>query len=309
MYAETISDRPALNRETAPNAATGVDWTKPPSRFLDVGHSELAYRRVGSGPDVLLVHGWPVHMATWRGVVAHLSEDYTCHLLDLPGAGFSRCHDIHRIGLGAHVDTLREALAQLELGRFAVVAHDSGAAIARHVIADDERVTGLVMGNTEIPGHFPPLLALYIAIAKIPGGPRMFKTLMRSRTFRRSSLAFGTCFADLDQIDGPFHDMVTRPMLESPKRLRETMQLLNTLDIDVIKNLGRIHRKIQAPVQLIWGADDPFFPLDKARRMVDDFPAGGDITVLDPGKLFVHEERPADFATATATFLADCFAR
>jgi pimeloyl-ACP methyl ester carboxylesterase len=38
-----------------------------PDRFLDVGGGgEVAYRRVGVGPDVLFVHGWPVSSATFR---------------------------------------------------------------------------------------------------------------------------------------------------------------------------------------------------------------------------------------------------
>ena len=39
-------------------------FRRPPERFLDVGTGEVAYRRVGSGPDVLFVHGWPVSGAT-----------------------------------------------------------------------------------------------------------------------------------------------------------------------------------------------------------------------------------------------------
>src|SRR5262245_53887289 len=59
----------------------------PPRAFLDVGHSRLAYRRFGQGPDVVLVHGWPLHSATFRRLVPLLADAFTCHLFDLPGAG------------------------------------------------------------------------------------------------------------------------------------------------------------------------------------------------------------------------------
>lgn len=44
-----------------------------PQRFLDVGAGEVAYRRVGIGPDVLFVHGWPVSGATFRTLLPHLA--------------------------------------------------------------------------------------------------------------------------------------------------------------------------------------------------------------------------------------------
>ena len=48
-------------------AADATDlFRRPPDRFLDVGAGEVAYRRVGTGPDVLFVHGWPVSGATFR---------------------------------------------------------------------------------------------------------------------------------------------------------------------------------------------------------------------------------------------------
>ena len=46
----------------------------PPLRFLDVGGAEVAYRRVGSGPDVLFVHGWPVNSATFRTCLLYTSD-------------------------------------------------------------------------------------------------------------------------------------------------------------------------------------------------------------------------------------------
>jgi haloalkane dehalogenase len=61
-----------------------------PDALLDVGAGDVAYRRVGLGPDVLFVHGWPVSGATFRTLLPYLSSQVTCHIIDLPGAGSSR---------------------------------------------------------------------------------------------------------------------------------------------------------------------------------------------------------------------------
>ena len=51
------------------------------------------------------------------------------------------------------------------------------------------------------------------------------------------------------------------------------------------------------PVQLVWGEDDPFFPVAQAREMVATFP-NARLHVVPNSKLFVHEERPQEVAEA-----------
>ena len=40
-----------------------------PTARVDLGHSKVAYYRFGSGPDLVFVHGWPLHAATFRKIV------------------------------------------------------------------------------------------------------------------------------------------------------------------------------------------------------------------------------------------------
>ena len=58
-----------------------------------------------------------------------------------------------------------------------------------------------------------------------------------------------------------------------------------------------MHRRIDVPVQLVWGDHDPFFPVERATDMVDTFP-NADLRVIEGAGLFAHEERPAEVAQA-----------
>ncbi|WP_223266827.1 pimeloyl-ACP methyl ester esterase BioH [Luteimonas gilva] len=49
-------------------------------------HIEVA----GSGPALVLVHGWAMHGGVFAPLVARLRDRYTLHLVDLPGHGYSR---------------------------------------------------------------------------------------------------------------------------------------------------------------------------------------------------------------------------
>lgn len=44
----------------------------------------------GSGPDLVLVHGWGMHRGVWGKAAEDLAADYCLHLVDLPGHGSAR---------------------------------------------------------------------------------------------------------------------------------------------------------------------------------------------------------------------------
>jgi pimeloyl-ACP methyl ester carboxylesterase len=58
-----------------------------------------------------------------------------------------------------------------------------------------------------------------------------------------------------------------------------------------------LHRRIDAPVRLVWGDQDPFFPIARARSMVATFP-NADLVEIPGAGLFSHEERPQAVADA-----------
>lgn len=272
--------------------------------LLDAGPSQVGHRVRGRGPDVLLVHGWPLDGDTWRHIVPHLERTLTCHVIDLPGTARSAWTDPREISIAGHARALLLAIDRLGLERVAIVAHDSGAGIARIAAAElGARCTGLVLANTEIPGHHPPLLELLLRISRLPGGRSVLPAMMRSRVIRRSPLVFGGCFSDPRFVDGEFSRIFVEPLLEDPRRLGGQLALLETFDWSALDEIARTHARITAPVRMIWGAEDRWFPLAKARPMLAQFPGGAELEVLSPGKLFVHEERPREWAAIARQFL------
>ena len=43
-----------------------------PHDWIDLGYCKLPHWKVGTGPDVVLGHGWPVDSRTWRHVLPRL---------------------------------------------------------------------------------------------------------------------------------------------------------------------------------------------------------------------------------------------
>lgn len=52
--------------------------------------ANLYIESTGTGPNLVLLHGWGMHGAVWQPLVKRLSKVFTLHLVDLPGMGLSR---------------------------------------------------------------------------------------------------------------------------------------------------------------------------------------------------------------------------
>lgn len=268
-----------------------------PARHIDVGAGEAAYRTVGSGPDVLFVHGFPVSGATFRCLLPYLADHVTCHVIDLPGAGDSRFDDTSAISFDQHVLSVRKIVDELGLDDVAPVGHDSGGMIARHALAGDERVRSWGLINTEQPQGLGWRFRLFLAGRKSPGLASILGWASGKPLVRRNKFVFGDAFADKSLLDGEFEEFFLTPLATIPARQRAAASILKTFDTDRVTELGAVHKKMREPVKLVWGAKDPFFPVDRAREMVDTF-ADASITVIDDAGLFSHEERPAEVAAA-----------
>lgn len=274
-----------------------------PTRSVQVGANEVATWTIGDGPHLVLLHGWPLHAATFRKHVPTLARSFTCHLIDLPGAGRTR-------GAGAtgslpgYAQVVRAVIDELGLPRYGLLAHDSGGAVARLVAADeDDRVRALVLAGTEIPGHHAWQIQFLRASLAFPGGAGMLMASMRSAAIRRSPLGFGGCFSDPAYVDGEFFDLFVAPLLASRAVADGHLALLKNFDWAVIDGLAAAHARIRAPACLIWGERDPFFPAPKARAMAGQFAGETEFHVIPRARLFCHEDHADEFLALAGPFL------
>jgi pimeloyl-ACP methyl ester carboxylesterase len=274
-----------------------------PAQVVETPAARLPVRRYGSGPALLLVHGFPLSGFTWRRLLPELSRRYTCYVPDLPGMGESEWSDATDFSFPGQGRTLKVLADRLGLARYSVLAQDTGGTFARFLALEDgARVAKLALINTEIPRHRPPWIPLYQALMRAPGTLSAFRLLLGSRAFLRSPMGFGGCFCDLGLIEGDFHAQVVVPLLRSPRRRDGMRRYLIGARWAPVDALERDHARLAMPVRLIWGADDPTFPLALAREMVKQFP-DAQLTSIPGARLLVHEEKPAEVVAAVVEFL------
>lgn len=99
------------------------------SHFLDIAGVKYHYLDEGEGEVLLLVHGNPTWSFAWRNFVKDLSEDYRVVAVDHIGCGLSDKPQDYPYNLDQHIRNLSQLIAELDLRRVTLIAHDWGGAI------------------------------------------------------------------------------------------------------------------------------------------------------------------------------------
>ncbi|MFE5889701.1 alpha/beta fold hydrolase [Streptomyces sp. NPDC056462] len=98
--------------------------------FADVDGVRMHYVSGGSGPPVVLIHGWPQTWYGWWPIMPELAEHHTVYAVDLPGLGDSTGSPsgYDKATLARYVHTL--IADRLGVRDARVIGHDFGAAVA-----------------------------------------------------------------------------------------------------------------------------------------------------------------------------------
>lgn len=87
----------------------------------------IAVRHVGSGPPLIILHGWTSNHMEWLPYAEQLSEHYTVYLWDARGHGGHAVANAESVTIGAMARDLAMLMARYDLTRSYIVAHSMGA--------------------------------------------------------------------------------------------------------------------------------------------------------------------------------------
>jgi pimeloyl-ACP methyl ester carboxylesterase len=103
--------------------------------FLRYRGLQVFVRRAGSGPVLLLLHGYPTGSYDWHCVWQGLARSHTVVALDMLGLGFSDKPLHHPYRIADHADLHDWLIDHLGIQRPTLVAHDLGVTVAQEMLA------------------------------------------------------------------------------------------------------------------------------------------------------------------------------
>jgi pimeloyl-ACP methyl ester carboxylesterase len=269
----------------------GVSSPELAKRDVMLRGLRVHYAEAGSGPALLLIHGFLVSHREWLPVLPHLTGTFRCILPDLPGFGGSdkRAPGDYPYTREAFAETIADLMTALDLPRAHVCGHSMGGSIAITLAADHpERVQRLVLIDS---ASYPFSIPLKGKIPLLPViGPLLFKRLYGRGLFHdyfQNDVWSGHPGVDRAQVDAYYDDF------DSPEAREAGYAVLQrTVDLGA---LGPKIGRVRAPTLIIWGDEDRIFPLGLGHRLVKDI-AGARLRIVDTCGHAPNEEKPEETA-------------
>lgn len=259
-------------------------------QHVSVNGLSIAYRHAGSGPALVLLHGFSLDSRSWRPQIEALSERFTILAWDAPGAGESQDPPATFL-IADWADALAAVLDAAGVQRAHVVGLSWGGLLAQEFYrGHSSRVISLVLAGTYAgwKGSLPapqPQQRLDAAVKDALLAPGAFVQKYLPGMFGDSP--GDHVRRELGRIMADFHPAGFRLMAAALARA-DTRELLPT---------------IRVPTLLIWGDADKRSPLDIGRTLSDAIP-GARLEVLRGAGHLSNLEQPTEFNALVRDF---CF--
>ena len=260
----------------------------------EVTAGELAYLELGDAEDpaVVLLHGLGTTSHLWRRFAPMLSPWMHVLVPDLFGAGDSRPNPDADLTLAGQTEAIREFMQGKRVERFAAVGHGFGGGIAQ-LLALEAGAEALVLIDTVAFGEWPSETVREAQGRSPRSGPAFAEAVVRTSF----DLGMGHRPALADEELEEYLRSVRDE--EGSARFFRFVRALDGSGLD-----GREDdlARLDIPVLILWGEDDPFLPVELGERLADLFPRAS-AAVLPGCRHFLPEDAPDTVAPLVFQFL------
>lgn len=175
-----------------------VSWKNKGKTLTIKGH-EIFYIQEGTGPSLLILHGYPYNTFEWKLVWDTLVEHYSITTFDYLGMGFSDKPKDHAYSFKEHCEIINELLNHLNISATHILSHDLGVSIAQELITRDLEkknyfeILSLVYmnGGLFMDTYQPRLIQRLLSQSPKPIGKFLSKMLSKPKLDKAIKKVFG----------------------------------------------------------------------------------------------------------------------
>ena len=252
----------------------------------------------GSGPALLLMHGFPTSCYDWRGVIDSLDSSHRCVAFDFPGFGLSEKPVAYSYSLFQQADVAESLMVALGIERAHVVSHDMGTSVHCELLArqHEGRLGFRVLSSTFLNGSMLQWLATITPFQEL---------LASNKTLPQ---AIELCNSVFDAYIPGLKNIMKRPECVSEEDALVMTELLRYQDgnrrlpaiagymreryVNSERWLGALGRA-SASAQFVWADGDPIANVEMGRKLHELYPEARYVELAGLGHFLLMEDPAA----------------
>ena len=265
-------------------------------------NTQIIYRIIEGNPSltILFLHGLGENLRTWEKIENQLKIPYRLLLVDLPGHGQSPLPRRTNYSHENLASLLWDFVEDIGAGDLMIVGHSLGGNLALRMAAmRPEKIKGLFLLSPSVFDTrgfpFPRLLTNNIFIR-----PFLNAVIRRTvRSTKRLTKILQQAVFDETVVDEGLIQRIIKPIVDNSKSYLTLIYLFR--DSSRNRKLPDF-RKIQVPVSVINGTEDPWVKPEEARRLAHLLPESELILLPFCGHM-PQEEKPNEVARKLEEFI------
>lgn len=266
------------------------------------GH-EVAYRRAGRGPVLLLLHGIAGSSETWIPAMRLLQEDHEVLAPDFLGHGKS-AKPLGDYSLGNHAAGVRDLLHLLGIERATVVGQSFGGGVAMQFAYQfPERCERLVLVDA---GGLGREVSWLLRLMTFPAAEYVMPLVFLPQVRSLGDAVFGFLRARGCRHDGGqeiWRSYTSLTEAANRHAFVRTMRAVVDPGGQAVTAMDRLYLAAGMPTLIIWGERDRIIPLVHAYRAHEAIP-NSRLDVIEGVGHYPHVEDPSRFVEILREFLA-----
>ena len=255
----------------------------------------------GSGPTVLLIHGFGTNTFTWRYVLPDLARDHRVVAVDLKGFGKSDKPFDERYSARDQAELLIQLILDRDLRDLTIIGHSYGGGVALLLgLEADARLKGrlsklVLLDTIAYPQSVPVFFRLLEAPVVSQVGVRMAPPDFQIR------MALRIAFYDNKKVGADEVAAYSEPMKTAAGKhaIIQSARQIVPPDLDEI---AARYESIALPTLILWGDHDRIVPLDVGLKLRREMP-DAQLRIISECGHMPHEEQPEETMAEIRKFL------
>lgn len=268
-------------------------------KFVTVDGKKVHYLEAGSGPPIILIHGFMYNTVMWKKNIDALAKKFKVYAIDLWGWGYSERLKENEYSFERYGRQVVGFMDALNIRKATFAGQSMGGGISVYVAAyHPDRVDRLIL---VAPAVIPYPMTTIGQIYQLPFVGEFMNAIPGDVLMKNNIKSIW--FHDEKKVTDQYLKEVIQPLCIKGSYAGMMYIIRNVLKDPLVEKEANLLAGMDKPILIVHGKEDKGVPLDRSKRL-NDLWKGSKLVIFDNAGHSPHEEYPEKFNQLALEFLS-----